>query len=49
MAREHGLAVVALDAARHHNSRTAILRKAFFQSSRAFANKWQHRVPVATS
>jgi glycosyl transferase family 2 len=48
-AQEHGLAVVALDVACHHNTRTASLPKAFFQSARAFADRWQHRLPVATS
>jgi Glycosyltransferase like family len=49
MAQEHGFAVVALDAACHHNSRTAILPRAFFQSAGVFADKWRHRLPVATS
>jgi hypothetical protein len=49
MAQEHGLAVVALDAPCHHNSNTVSLPKAFFQSTRTFAQKWQHRQPVATS
>ncbi len=48
-ARERGLAVVALDAACHHNSRTAVLPKAFFHSAGVFADKWRHRLPVATS
>jgi hypothetical protein len=47
-AHERGLAVVALDAACHHNTRTAALPKAFFQSARIFAEKWNHRLPVAT-
>ena len=49
LAQERGLAVVALDAACHHNTRTAVLPKAFFQSARIFADKWNHRLPVATS
>ena len=49
LAEEHGLAVIALDAACHHNTRTATLPKAFFQSADTFAGKWQHRLPVATS
>jgi hypothetical protein len=48
-AQEHGLAAVALDAACHHNTRTATLPRAFFQSAHTFADKWQHRLPVATS
>jgi Glycosyltransferase like family len=48
-AHERGLAVVALDAACHHNSRTTILPKAFFQSAGVFADRWHHRLPVATS
>jgi hypothetical protein len=48
-AQEQGLAAVALDAACHHNTRTASLPRAFFQSARTFADKWQHRLPVATS
>jgi glycosyl transferase family 2 len=48
-AQEHDLAVVALDAACHHKTRTASLPKAFFQSARTFADKWNHRLPVATS
>ena len=49
LAQERGLAVVALDAACHHNTRTAVLPKAFFQSARIFTDKWNHRLPVATS
>ena len=49
MARERGLPIVALDAACHHNTRTAVLPKAFFQSAGTFAGKWHHRLPVATS
>ena len=43
-----GLAVVALEAPCHHNSRNIGLPKAFFQSAEIFAHKWQHRLPVAT-
>jgi hypothetical protein len=48
-AREHRLAVVALNAACEHNTRTAVLPKVFFQSARILADKWNHRLPVATS
>jgi hypothetical protein len=48
-AQERGLPVVALDAACHHNTRTAVLPKAFFQNAGTFARKWHHRLPVATS
>jgi Glycosyltransferase like family len=48
-AQERGLPVVALDASCHHNTRTAVLPKAFFQSASTFAGKWPHRLPVATS
>jgi hypothetical protein len=47
-AHDRGLAVVALDAACQHNTRTAVLPRAFFQSARIFAEKWNHRLPVAT-
>jgi Glycosyltransferase like family len=47
-AHERGLAVVAVDAACQHNTRTAVLPKAFLQSARTFAEKWSHRLPVAT-
>ena len=47
-AAEKGLAVVVIDAPCHHNSRTIGLPKAFFQSAEIFAQKWQHRLPVAT-
>ena len=47
-AAERGLAVVAIEAPCYHNSRTIGLPKAFFQSAEVFAQKWQHRLPVAT-
>jgi Glycosyltransferase like family len=47
-AREQGLAVVALAALCHHNSRSIGLPEAFFASARVFARKWSHRLPVAT-
>jgi Glycosyltransferase like family len=49
LAQEQGLAVVALDAACHHNTRTAVLPRAFFQSASTFAGKWRHLLPMATS
>ena len=48
-AHEQGLAVVAVGALCHHNSRTVELREAFFASARVFAQKWIDRLPVATS
>ena len=47
-ASEAGLAVVALAAQCHHNSRSVGLPEAFFASARVFARKWRHRLPVAT-
>ena len=47
-ARERGLAVVALGAPCHHNSRSAGLPETFYQSAGVFARKWSHRLPVAT-
>jgi Glycosyltransferase like family len=47
-ARELGLAVVALAAPCHHNSRSVGLPEAFFASAEVFARKWSHRLPVAT-
>jgi hypothetical protein len=47
-ARERGLAVVALGAPCHHNSRSIGLPEAFFASAKVFARKWAHRLPVAT-
>ena len=47
-AREQGLAVVALGALCHHNSRSVGLPEAFFASAEVFARKWSHRLPVAT-
>jgi hypothetical protein len=47
-AREQGLAVVALAAPCHHNSRSVGLPEAFYDSAAIFARKWSHRLPVAT-
>ena len=47
-ARERGLAVVALAALCHHNSRNVGLPEAFYRSAAVFARKWSHRLPVAT-
>ncbi len=47
-ARERGLAVVALGALCHHNSRSVGLPEAFYRSAAVFARKWTHRLPVAT-
>jgi len=47
-AAERGLAVVALGALCHHNSRSVGLPEAFFPSAEVFAPKWRHRLPVAT-
>ncbi|MGP0068513.1 MAG: glycosyltransferase [Isosphaeraceae bacterium] len=47
-ARERGLAVVALGAPCHHNSRTVGLPVAFLASASVFARKWAARLPVAT-
>jgi hypothetical protein len=33
----------------HHNTRTVSLPKPFFRSAQIFAEKWAHRLPVATS
>jgi hypothetical protein len=48
-AREQGLAVVALEALCHHNSRSIGLPEEFFASAEVFARKWSHRLPIATS
>jgi hypothetical protein len=48
-ARERGLAVVALGAHCHHNSRHVGLWDGFHESAAVFARKWSHRLPVATS
>jgi hypothetical protein len=48
-ARERGLAVVALGALCHHNSRHVGLWDGFHESAAVFARKWSHRLPVATS
>jgi hypothetical protein len=47
-ARERGLAVVALGALCHHNSRHIGLWDGFHESATVFARKWSHRLPVAT-
>ena len=47
-AAERGLAVVALGALCHHNSRGIGLPEAFYQSAQVFARKWRHRLPVGT-
>jgi hypothetical protein len=47
-ARERGLAVVAVDAMCHDNSRSAGLPESSFRSARVFARKWAHRLPIAT-
>ena len=47
-AREQGLAVVALAAPCHHNSRSVGLPEGFFASAEVFARKWANRLPVAT-
>jgi Glycosyl transferases group 1/Glycosyltransferase like family len=47
-ARERGVAVVALGALCHHNSKSIGLPEAFFRSAEVFARKWSHRLPVAT-
>jgi hypothetical protein len=47
-AAERGLAVVALGALCHHNSRTIGLPRAFYHSAEVFARKWRNRLPIAT-
>jgi hypothetical protein len=47
-AAERGLAVVALGALCHHNSRGIGLPEAFYRNAEVFARKWSHRLPVAT-
>jgi hypothetical protein len=47
-AAERGLAVVAIGALCHHNSRSIGLPAAFYRSAEVFARKWSHRLPVAT-
>ena len=47
-ARERSLAVVAIDAPCHHNSRSIGLPEAFFPSARVFARKWARCLPIAT-
>ena len=48
-AREQGLAVVALGALCHHNSRSVGLPATFYASAAVFARKWSHRLPIATA
>ena len=47
-AEARGLPVVVLDAVCHHNTQTVVLPKPFFRSAQVFAEKWSHRLPVAT-
>jgi hypothetical protein len=47
-ARDQRLAVVALGALCHHNSRSVGLPEPFFASAEVFARKWGHRLPIAT-
>jgi glycosyltransferase involved in cell wall biosynthesis len=47
-ARERGLAVVALGALCHQNSKSIGLAEEFYQSAAVFARKWSHRLPIAT-
>jgi hypothetical protein len=47
-AAERGLAVVALGALCHHNSRSIGLPEVFYRSAEVFARKLRHRLPVAT-
>jgi hypothetical protein len=47
-ARERGLAVVALGALCHHNSRSIGLPESFFGGAKVFAREWAHRLPIAT-
>jgi hypothetical protein len=46
--RERGLAVVAIGALCHHNSRHVGLGEGFHESAAVFARKWRHRLPIAT-
>jgi hypothetical protein len=46
--RERGLAVVAIGALCHHNSRHIGLGEGFHESAAVFARKWRHRLPIAT-
>jgi glycosyltransferase involved in cell wall biosynthesis len=47
-AHEQSLAVVAIGALCHHNSRSDGLPESFYCSAEVFAGKWKHRLPVAT-
>ena len=47
-AAKHALAVVAIGALCHHNSRSIGLPEAFYRSAEVFARKWSPRLPVAT-
>jgi hypothetical protein len=47
-ARERGLAVVAIGALCHHNSRHVGLGEGFHESAAVFARKWGNRLPIAT-
>jgi hypothetical protein len=47
-AQKKCLAAVALGALCHHNSRNLGLNGAFFDSARAFTDKWAERLPIAT-
>jgi hypothetical protein len=47
-AAERGLAVVALGALCHHNSRSIGLPEVFYRSAEVFARKLRHRLPVTT-
>jgi hypothetical protein len=47
-AREKGLAVVAIEALCHHNSGSARLPEAIYESDYVLARKWKHRLPIAT-
>jgi hypothetical protein len=48
-ARQHGLAVVAVDAPCFHHSQTVELTPAFGDSAAALAGKWAGHLPIATS
>jgi hypothetical protein len=48
-ARDRGLAVVALGALCHHNSRTTELPPSFAKSVEIFARKWHTRLPIITT
>jgi hypothetical protein len=48
-AREQGLTAVAVEALCFHNQRAVELPPGFFPSGRAFAKKWEKRLPVKTT